>query len=561
MVDSRISGLTESKPENVLTIVAMLNARSATGVLRYEPAPDSEYVIELLFREGKLLFATTNQLGARTAEFLVRRGVLTSEQATGALREARRRGRLFHGYLVDCGLLEREALQDLLYQRTEELLHAVLSAGQGRILFELSPLQQFDPRIPVVDEELFGRLLTYRNLWPRAYAKLPDPELVLRRVPGIETSPAFPSLSEVERAAFAIVDGRQPLRRLLDGRRDRVELRILLAQFLDVALLEIVAPAAVPEAPSRQAAGPQPAPASTEPAAAAPARPAEQRQAEDSELDLDMVPVLPPGIELTRIPAAGLTMDDFFVLSQIDGHTSLRQLMSITGMREKPLFTLMHHVLQSGFVSLRPREVPGPPVRSVRPHSRVSATQSRPQPPPEPRPPILAAAPEERSVPGPVPPSGAPEPMPVQPADPKAEALRLHARALEAYNAQNFPVAEEILRRAVSLDEASARIRAHLALVLAERKGQVHEAARMAEDAIDDDPLDGQCFEAIGLIHVKLGNYGEARRCLETAMILDRKSVPSSAKILEELKAYQPNKRDVPEDFWSKISKLIRLKA
>src|SRR5262245_7133720 len=124
MSELKVNGLAESGPRNVMSIVAALNARAGTGILRFEPAREPEYVIEFLFREGKLLFATTNRPGQRLGEFLVRRGALSGAQATAALLEARRRNKLFHEYVADQALLERSLLEHLLYERAEELLHA-----------------------------------------------------------------------------------------------------------------------------------------------------------------------------------------------------------------------------------------------------------------------------------------------------------------------------------------------------------------------------------------------------------------------------------------------------
>jgi hypothetical protein len=522
MIEQPFSGLVESKPQNVLSILAMLNARTATGVLRYEPEPEPEHVIELLMRGGRLLFATTNQPGARTAEFLVRHGVLSVDEASAALRDARRRGRLFHAALAERGLVQLERLQELLYLRVEELLHTVLGAEHGRLVLEQSDLRRFDGQVPTVDEHLFARLLIYRNTWPKAYAKLRAPGLVLRRAAGIEATSAFRSLSAAERGALDVVDGRQPLQRRLAGRKDRVEISVLLAQFLEIGLLETAEPEAVPEPPTRRVSDAA----------------AEIHEAECASFDLDLIVALAPGTDLKQIPTTGLSMDDLFFLSQIDGRTSLRELISITGMGEKPLFRLVHGGLGHGFLELLARPVSGPPVRSIRRPSRVTS-----RPPAEP--------------------AGAPEPLaeaPAAPADPQEEAQRLHASAIAAYNAQSFAAAEELLRQALSLDEGSSRIRAHLALTLAELPGQMPEAERLAEEAFENDPLEALCLEALGLVKLRLGAYGPARRLLEKALLLDRRLVPSAARILDELRAQDPRKSGTAEKLWTMFRKRIQLK-
>src|SRR5262245_11331480 len=168
MSDPRVSGLAESGPRSALAILAALNARAATGILRFETVAEPEYVVEFLVREGKLLFATTNRPGQRLGEYLVRRGSLTSGQATAALLEATRRTKLFHEYIVDQALLERGLLEHLLFERAEELVHTVLGTQAGRFVFEQTLLKRFNERVPLVDEQMFARLLTFRNLWTQA---------------------------------------------------------------------------------------------------------------------------------------------------------------------------------------------------------------------------------------------------------------------------------------------------------------------------------------------------------------------------------------------------------
>src|SRR5439155_11303238 len=138
--------------------LAELSARRVTGTLRFEPEPGSELYVEFLFRNGKLLFATSNYPGRRLGEFLIRRNVLSEVQVRQNLEAAQLQGRLFQAYLVEVGLISSEVLADLLFQRTEELLDVILQAQEGRFIFRQGLSEQSDvDEIPWVDQELFGR--------------------------------------------------------------------------------------------------------------------------------------------------------------------------------------------------------------------------------------------------------------------------------------------------------------------------------------------------------------------------------------------------------------------
>src|SRR5262249_34823989 len=152
---------------------------------------------------GKLLFATSNHPGERLAEFLVRRGVLTGEKAKASLIEAKRRGRLFHAFLAEQQIIPQDLLQDLLYQRTGELLDVILKTEEGQVVFQPTPLTQFKLEVPGVDEELFGRLLRHRQLWPRLFQQFRNPTLVLRTRPG--TAALQSTLSDSEKKLLAVL--------------------------------------------------------------------------------------------------------------------------------------------------------------------------------------------------------------------------------------------------------------------------------------------------------------------------------------------------------------------
>src|SRR5262249_45934263 len=145
------------------------------------------------------------------------------------------------------------------------------------------------------------------------------------------------------------------------------------------------------------------------------AQPLDRHKADLTPIDLDTLPALTPGTDLTRIFTDDLTMDELFALSQVDGRTSLRQLISITKMNEKALFRLMHHAGREGYAELGPRPVQGPPVRQIRTPSRVSATLTQPQEKVPPHSPASSPHSRMSSAPPRSPAASAPPRAPAQP--------------------------------------------------------------------------------------------------------------------------------------------------
>jgi uncharacterized protein DUF4388 len=570
----------ESKTQSILTVLAALSARGVTGTLRFELEPGSGMAVEFLFREGKLVFATSNQPGERLAEFLVRRGLFSGEQARALLIEARRKGKMFHAHLAEREIVPHDLLQDLLYQRTEELVDVILKSEAGQVVFQPQPLSQLDNEVPGVDAELFGRLLKHRQVWPRLFQEFRDPNLVLRPRPDIEG--AMASMSPSEQKLLSVLDGQRPVSKILERRKNRIDLMILLARFLDSGLVEPVpaeveaaepslAPAStapVPAEPKEEAqpAGPPaappptaavqqapaaarqdplpalPPPAAPPPEAAAvqpvPAEPAPKEEEPSlPPIDFDLVPVLSSGMDLASMSITGLMMDDLFLISQIDGKSTVRELTWITRMPEEKVRGVLGRMLQHGYVRLQTRMGGMSGMKRFLPQPSVPAAAS------EPRPESPAPAADKA------------------PAEAPQSFQYSYNQALTAYNEQKYGDAERHLRRALSMQPRSALVRARLAMTLLERSGQERSAEKLAEEAFEEDPLLGQCLEALGLVRLRSGDYVEARRLLDKAVFLDKQHVPASVRILYELKSHPPQKGDSPDDFWWRVHRLIKLTA
>src|SRR5262249_20079515 len=116
------------------------------------------------------------------------------------------------------------------------------------------------------------------------------------------------------------------------------------------------APASVSQAPAAArtwARTPQAPAAATQ----AERKPAEAEKAPPAEapLDLDLVPALMSGVRLAELSLTGLMMDDLFLVSQIDGKSSVRELMGVTQMTESNARKVMQRLVEQGYVTLQNR--------------------------------------------------------------------------------------------------------------------------------------------------------------------------------------------------------------
>ncbi len=408
----------ECKRQSFLTMLAALSGKRLSGTLVYERRADSERRLEFLFHRGRLLYATSNGPGERLGEFLARRGVLEKESVEQAVEEAKNYGLYFHAYLAETGVIDYNELKDLLYQRTEELIDSIVDEEGGKIIFRPTQPEVMDAAVLWVDEELFARLLKHREIWPRVYEKFRNREIELRTSGKARLNPAYLTLRSRERRLLRLLQKPTRLSRLFEGRKNRLDLMILVERFLETGLVEIAGGqsslgsqfgVAVDEA--EQVASPdesegvgsseklpggrefteavdlpgevaalagQPGkceadlgeaiakranPDGGKEGMAGPSSPAEDgfeeigeaREPSKNNSLLDGVPVVTAGTRLEQISIGGLLMDDLYVISQIDGKSSVGKLLEVTGMTEAKIHVILERLIEQGYVAFRDR--------------------------------------------------------------------------------------------------------------------------------------------------------------------------------------------------------------
>ena len=111
--------------------VAWLHTTRMSGFLRLSYRDHRKAVY---FREGEVVFASSNQRIDRLGSCLVRRGVLSLEELHSANREARPHQR-FGKTLVDLGYLKAPRLWDGIRYQVEEIVWSVLAYRSGELAF------------------------------------------------------------------------------------------------------------------------------------------------------------------------------------------------------------------------------------------------------------------------------------------------------------------------------------------------------------------------------------------------------------------------------------------
>jgi hypothetical protein len=157
-----------------------LQLAGATGILSLTSARIRK---ALYFKEGRVVFATSNVASDRLGEVLLREGKITREQndlSLRALSHGKRQGRV----LVEMGALSPDDLWSAVQSQVREIVYSVFGWGEGQFHFEESALPERE-RI-TVDLDVTALVLEgLRRLDAGGWVRLrhPDGHLVLRQGP------------------------------------------------------------------------------------------------------------------------------------------------------------------------------------------------------------------------------------------------------------------------------------------------------------------------------------------------------------------------------------------
>lgn len=97
----------------------------------------TENVASFFFRKGELLYATIDTRKKRIGQFLIERGIITSEQLISALAEYRsgEGGERIGNVLIKRGFLDRESLVSAIQEQMKEVVYEVLQWKEGQFAF------------------------------------------------------------------------------------------------------------------------------------------------------------------------------------------------------------------------------------------------------------------------------------------------------------------------------------------------------------------------------------------------------------------------------------------
>jgi hypothetical protein len=339
---------------------------------------------EVYFQSGVIVAAASNQPTEMLGHVLVARGKLSEEQLRAALL-TRREGMEFLGQvLVRLGFINKDDLLRALGDRTEEIIYSLFEQESAEFHFEpgAQPSQQMVLISLSVDHVLLRGVHRHDEM-ARIREFFPDGRVVLARSSSV--APKEILEHPLARRILDLLDGRRTIDELafsvhaspfpvmkflyeayrlnlvtivaLEG----PALPLVTGEAPDAELVGLSGPARVAAARERLAKGDPEAAltllseitVTTDPAAGPLLREAETRFLEGvyrNEFPPETTPELArPLNELTSEP---LRPEEFFLLSRMDGHWNVRDIVEIAPMREVETIRVLRRLVRRGVIRL-----------------------------------------------------------------------------------------------------------------------------------------------------------------------------------------------------------------
>ena len=186
-----------------------LRAQKKTGTAVFKSA---DIVKKVFFRDGDVMFASSNVIDDRLGEYLLNAGAITRDQYDASVAMIKQTGKKQGAILVELGFLTMRGLVEAVKEQVTQIIMSLFSWRDGTYQFDEGPLLR-DDIIPLRMSSGNLILSGVRRLdWGIVQGSLPAPETVLR--PATDPAALFQTaeLSENQKAVLTLIDGKRTMK-------------------------------------------------------------------------------------------------------------------------------------------------------------------------------------------------------------------------------------------------------------------------------------------------------------------------------------------------------------
>jgi hypothetical protein len=193
-------------------LLASISRSRETGVLNFH---DMGRWKTIYFKEGRVVFATSNQQDDRLGEFLLKGGRITVRQfleASKLIKPGKRLGAV----LVDEGIISSDELFVAINQHVLEIVYSLFEWSRGEYEFVMKDLSAEGPvSLDLGTEKVILEGIRRLNDFTRVYAGVGSVDTILRHTVGADNLVYKLELDEDESQILALVNGRLKVEQVL----------------------------------------------------------------------------------------------------------------------------------------------------------------------------------------------------------------------------------------------------------------------------------------------------------------------------------------------------------
>jgi hypothetical protein len=229
-------------------VFQLIGQQQKTGVLE---VTDGQVSLRIAFEGGAVIqgdrVAAYEQ--AALGDMLVRTGLITPQRLVALERQIAERSEQLESLLLESGELSAEQLDEIVSLVTRETLFELLRWTRGSFHFTAGPVyHKRDPKRFIPAEQLLMDGLRMVDEWRSFDEAAVDPDAVFEPTGSFDefrrsASGESPDRLAVAERLFLLIDGRQPVRRVVDlSRLGSFDGALWLTRFRNAGLIERVAP-------------------------------------------------------------------------------------------------------------------------------------------------------------------------------------------------------------------------------------------------------------------------------------------------------------------------------
>jgi hypothetical protein len=357
-------------------LLQFLSANVVTGTLQVR----SQQIVKVInFEKGRIVSSSSSDPREYLGHFLVSQGYIDEEALRIAMEVQRNSKMLLGKVLVMGGKVSEEEMMRLLRLKSEETVYSLFLWDEGEFsFFHDEVMDKLFIRIALDPQGIIFEGVLRRDEWNRIREVFPHNNVVLEKVPGHPSN--MDQFDQLAKSLFELVDGNRNIEDLVLATHsvDYAACRSLFTLY-EQGFLRIKKVLGAPA--ERKALGGNYSVAqllnlSRESMGKGRFEEALEilRQIDPSAQDMevqglladaeketidDISKVLPPDsvvqllIPLNQVAHAGLTPEEGFLLSRIDGSWDVRSILSVTPIKEVDALRLMRKLIDRGIIGTK----------------------------------------------------------------------------------------------------------------------------------------------------------------------------------------------------------------